>query len=80
MLVWRTGDRVPQAKLVVGLPTNALDLPPAPGVCVTDDGVWEADVDTVEGAKLVAATQRPPILTDDDAAERHGDACATRMR
>src|SRR5258708_917973 len=67
--VWRAGDRVPQARLVVGLPTNALELPPAPDIQVADDGSWQMDVDTGEGAKLAAYARQPVILTDKEGNE-----------
>ena len=76
--VWRTGDRVPQAQLQVGLPTSALDLPSAPGVSVADDGVWQADVEAAEGAELAAYERQPLILLDETGKEvQRGHASET---
>jgi hypothetical protein len=72
--VYRPGDRSPRAVLTIGLPTSALDLPPVPGISITDDGIWQADVDTDAGATLAAATlplslgteQGAPVATADE--------------
>lgn len=49
--VWRAEDRTPRAELVIGVPTDALELPPPPVGHAESDG-WHLDLDITRGEQL----------------------------